>query len=124
VRVAWQHPETHRARTVSRTALARRRVTLALAASALLLGGCIPLPGGYVLSRKTVVAKEGDATLVADDGSRCRIPQRSFVEVQTGDEHTCAWNEGSDAGRTPGRVPAPAFPRPTLPPPSDGAPTG
>jgi hypothetical protein len=87
---------------------------LALAASSLLLGGCIPLPAGYALSRKTVAAKEGDATLVADDGTRCAVPPRTFVQVQPGDDHTCAWNEADGAGRAP----VPSFPRrPSIPQP-------
>ena len=88
--------------------LVRRRLRYMLAGGSLLLGSCIPLPGGHALTRKTVAAKEGDATLVADDGARCTVPPRAFTAVQPGDEHACAWKEPEGA-RTP---PAPGVPRP------------
>ena len=88
--------------------LVRRRLRHMLAGWALLLGGCIPLPGGHALTRKTVVAKEGDATLVADDGARCTVPPRTFTAVQSGDEHACVWKEPEGGTRTP---PAPSVPR-------------
>ncbi len=76
---------------------------------------CVPLPGGYVLSQKPVAAKEGAATLVADDGTRCRVPPGAFAEVKPGDEHSCAWHEGAAAGRAPERAQDPTVPRRTPP---------
>ena len=84
-----------------------RRLRHTLAAGALLLGGCIPLPGGHALTRKAVAAKEGDATLVAEDGARCTVPPRTFTAVQPGDEHACVWKEAEGAVRTP---PIPSVP--------------
>ena len=81
--------------------LLRRRLRRTLAGGALLLGGCIPLPGGHALTRKTVAAKEGTATLVADDGARCTVPPRTFTALQAGDEHACVWKEPEGSVRTP-----------------------
>jgi hypothetical protein len=89
----------------------RQRIGLALLGGGLLLSGCLPLPGGYSLSRKPVAAKEGSAVLVADDGTRCGVPPRTFAEVTIGDEHRCAWNESESSIRTPGTLPSPRFPR-------------
>jgi hypothetical protein len=74
---------------------------LLLAASVLFLAGCIPLPRGHSLTRKTVAAKEGEATLVADDGARCRVPPSTFTAVQPGEEHACVWKEVDSSTRTP-----------------------
>ena len=94
--------------------LLRRRLRHVLAGGALLLGGCIPLPGGHALTRKMVATKEGDATLVADDGARCTVPPRTFTAVQPGDEHACVWKEPEGDVRTP---PIPGASRPTRRPP-------
>ena len=61
-----------------------------------LLAACIPLPGGYQLTSKVVVAVEGANTLVAADGTRCVVSDKAFAEARVGVAHTCAW------GRTPG----------------------
>lgn len=94
------------------TLLTRRQLCRALAAGALLLAGCIPLPGGQALSRKTVASKEGEATLVADGGARCTVSADTFAAVRVGDEHSCIWNE--HAGKpehtaAPPHVPDPLY---------------
>jgi hypothetical protein len=94
-----------------------------------LLGGCLPLPGGHALTRKIVAGKEGEATLVADDGARCRVPPRTFAAVQPGDEHACLWKETDGTVRTPptpGPRPAPRLPAGALraPAPDARAPLG
>ena len=89
---------------------ARNSAVLPLAGAAfalLLLGGCLPLPGGHALTRKIVAAKEGEATLVADDGARCKVPPRTFAAVQPGGEHACVWKEADGSP-----VPTPSAPRP------------
>lgn len=63
----------------------------------LLAAACVPLPGGRSLARRTIAAKEGDATLVADDGSRCTVPADAFARVGVGEEYACVWKE-TDVG--------------------------
>ena len=92
----------------------RRRLRHVVAGGTLLVGGCIPLPGGHALTRKTVAAKEGDATLVADDGARCTVPPGTFTAVQPGDDHACVWKEPEGGARTP----TPSVPRRPLGPPA------
>ncbi len=78
----------------------------------LLLGGCIPLPNGQALTRKTVASKEGEATLVADDGARCSVTSDTFAAVQVGDEHDCIWKEHEgkpEHTAAPPRVPDPLY---------------
>jgi hypothetical protein len=58
---------------------------------------CVPLPGGRELSRKTVWAKEGEATLVADDGARCEVSPARFERTRVGDDAACAWRLGDGA---------------------------
>lgn len=92
--------------------ITKRRLLYTLAAGLLLLGGCIPLPGGHALTRKTVASKEGEGTLVADDGARCSVPPDTFAAVQAGDEHACIWKErGGKPEHTaaPPRVPDPLY---------------
>lgn len=88
-----------------------RRLLPMLAICSLVINACIPLPHGYTVSRKTVATKEGDATLVAVDGTRCTVPSNTFVEVKPGDDHTCAWKDVDETGRTPARSPEPSIPR-------------
>ena len=45
----------------------------------------------FAVSRKRVAAKEEPATLVADDGSRCRLTEGRFRKVREGDYVTCLW---------------------------------
>jgi hypothetical protein len=89
----------------SRQARSRSRTTAVLLVALLGAAACVPLPGGRELSRKTVWGKEGDATLVADDGSRCEVGSRQFERTTVGDEAVCAWKL-PDA-RTTRRNPAP-----------------
>ncbi|GJG87983.1 hypothetical protein tb265_31640 [Gemmatimonadetes bacterium T265] len=75
-----------------------RRWFPALAAAALVLGtGCVPLPRYGYVGKAFVARKEGEKTLVADDGSTCRVKGDVFDKVQVGDNHTCAWRSPSDA---------------------------
>lgn len=70
-----------------------------LLAAAVLLAACIPLPGGYSVAKKYVAAKSDTHVLVADDGSTCRVSEKTFTEVEVGDFTTCGW---SRAGETAG----------------------
>ena len=80
-----------------------------------LLAACVPLPRGHVLDRRAVRAKEGEATLVSDDGARCKVDPATFARLEVGDEHRCVCTR-DDAGRASepgipgGRVPV--VPRP------------
>jgi hypothetical protein len=93
------------------------RALLTTIACALLCSACIPLPGNRSLSRRTVFGKQGENTLVADDGASCRVTADAFARVQIGDDHTCAWKEvnADGTGRTvpdtrPGRTTLPGRP--------------
>jgi hypothetical protein len=72
---------------------------------------CIPLPHGHEVSSRTVTGKRDDDTLLADDGSWCRVSPTVFERAKVGEGHTCVWKVGREAngGRrsVPGR-PAPA----------------
>jgi hypothetical protein len=72
---------------------------------------CIPLPHGHELSSRTVTGKRDDDTLLADDGSWCRVGPAVFERAKVGEGHTCVWKVGREAngGRrsVPGR-PTPA----------------
>lgn len=85
------------------------------------LVACVPLPGNHSLSRRTVTGKQGENTLVAQDGSACRVTAAAYERVQIGDDHTCAWKEveANGTGRAiPDTRPSPRR-RPGLPnPPS------
>ena len=76
----------------------------------LVLGGCVPLPRGHVLERRLVVAKEGEATLVSDDGARCPVDAGTFAKVNVGDEHACVWKHGETGGATAPGVPGARVP--------------
>ena len=65
-------------------------------ACVVLASACVPLPGNRSISRRMVVGKQGEDTLVADDGAWCRVTAPAFARVQVGDEHTCAWKEADD----------------------------
>jgi hypothetical protein len=73
---------------------------------ALAAAGCVPLPGSRALAPKEVAAKEGEATLVADDGSRCTVPPREFERAEVGEDAWCVWKdaEGTGGARGPARV--------------------
>lgn len=83
----------------SRQSMLRFRSMLLL--FALAAAACIPLPRGHALSRRTVWSKQGEDTLVAQDGSWCRVTATTFARVRVGDDHTCVWKEvgASGAGR-------------------------
>ncbi len=87
-----------------RTASMYRRSVLHVAMATLIggvisSGACIPLPGGYSVSRKTVAAKTGTHTLHSSDGSICNISEKEFAEIDVGDLKTCRWGpEGQSAG--------------------------
>jgi hypothetical protein len=59
----------------------------------ILLGGCLPLPGGRELSRRQVWAKEGETTLVDRDGARCQVAADRFERTRIGDRAVCAWQD-------------------------------
>jgi hypothetical protein len=53
-----------------------------------------PAHGGsdaFQVSRKRVAAKEEPATLVAEDGSRCKVTTDRFKKVRERDYVTCLW---------------------------------
>jgi hypothetical protein len=50
------------------------------------------------LAPKYVAGKEAPATLIAEDGSRCTVPEPRYREVSIGERVLCAWRTGS---RTP-----------------------
>jgi hypothetical protein len=89
----------------SRQARSRLRTPIILLVVLFAEAACVPLPGGRELSRKTVWGKEGEATLVADDGSRCEVGSRQFERTKLGDEAVCAWKLPDS--RTTRRNPAP-----------------
>ena len=64
--------------------------------------GCVPLPGGHEVSRRQVASKRGDDTLVAQDGSYCRVPRGAFEKAEVGRDYTCIWCV-SDSPRPSGR---------------------
>jgi hypothetical protein len=106
----------------------RRRSSIGIAAAcgaalALSLVGCVPRPlalpgreadprelpgrgpGGTTtkvqdnaLASKPVAGKEPPSTLIAEDGSRCLVPDRAYRETRIGAHVLCAWRTGS---RTP-----------------------
>ncbi len=76
------------------------RVALAtMICSLIVSSACIPLPGGYSVSRKTVASKTGTHTLHATDGSTCAVSEKDFADAEVGDLKTCGWGpEGESAG--------------------------
>lgn len=91
-----------------------RRITCGygFALAALLAAGCVPLPGGRNFTRRTVAQKLGENTLVAVDGSECRVKGDTYEKVQVGDAHACVWQDPrSDSVRVaqpgPARDPSP-----------------
>jgi hypothetical protein len=92
--------------------LRRSALIPALAASP----GCVPLPRGHEISSRAVAGKRDGDTLVAADGSWCRVTAAAYERARVGEGHTCMWkvdDEGRAAGsggrRPPGR---PATSRP------------
>ncbi len=84
-------------RYAGRSALMVAYATLVGCAS--LLSACIPLPRGYSVSPKSVAAKSGTHTLLADDGSTCKVSEKVFAEIDIGDVKTCTWGPaGESAG--------------------------
>lgn len=71
---------------------------IALSGAACLSAGCLPLPGGAVLSSRNVAAK-GVSELIADDGARCSVSEKTMNETRVGDSHTCVWQGGSPSER-------------------------
>lgn len=63
---------------------------LALLAVAAVLAACVK-PVHMRYDTKRVTAKEGDATLVAADGTRCMVAPTVFDATKVGDERACAW---------------------------------
>jgi len=47
--------------------------------------------GGIAPTRKAVAGKEEPFTLVAEDKSRCRVPEQQFRETSLGELVWCAW---------------------------------
>ena len=73
---------------------------------------CIPLPHGHELSSRPVSGKRGGDTLVADDGSWCRVSPAAFERARVGEGHTCVWKVGSGSSGGGRGVPdPPATPR-------------
>jgi hypothetical protein len=75
-----------------------RRIVWVIAA--LSLGGCLA-PAKYSMGadgqgwgRKPVDGKVAPATLVARDGSVCRVSAERFGRVEVGDRVTCMWSAG------------------------------
>lgn len=94
--------------------VARSFVSLAtMAAFAVLSTACIPLPGGYSVAKKYVAAKSDTHVLVADDGSTCRVSEKTFADVEVGDFTTCGW---SRAGETAGTGTVTGIQSPRKPP--------
>ena len=66
----------------------------------LVVASCVPLPGARVLARKQVVAKTGESTLIAADGSRCEVSGSHFASIKVGQDVWCVWKDKDrDAGR-------------------------
>jgi hypothetical protein len=49
------------------------------------------------LDAKRVTGKEPPATLIAEDGHRCAVPEPRYREVQIGETVLCAWRRGDRA---------------------------
>jgi hypothetical protein len=45
------------------------------------------------VSMKRVAAKEPPSTLIADDGSRCTVPERRYEETRVGSQALCVWRD-------------------------------
>ncbi len=68
----------------------------------LLLAGCAPGTGlgpqpdrfGGAVSTKQVVTKRAPETLLAEDGSACRVSPDRFAGTAVGDLVRCAWRRG------------------------------
>lgn len=85
-------------------------LSLSGAVAVVLAAGCVPLPGGHSLTRRVVAGKQPENTLVAQDGSTCRVRGDEYDRAQVGDERRCAWKDvgvdGSGRG-TPSPRPEP-----------------
>lgn len=76
--------------------IARLLIAAALAAG---LAGCWLIElgansAGLGSPSKMVQAKDPPDTLVASDGTSCRVPEARFKEIEVGDYITCVWSGG------------------------------
>ena len=82
--------------------IARLVISAALAAG---LAGCGPLiefganSAGLGSPSKPVHAKDPPDTLIASDGTSCRVPQARFEQIEVGDHITCVWSGGPSSHR-------------------------
>jgi hypothetical protein len=60
-------------------------------------GGREDLGQANGLEAKHVAGKEPPATLIAEDGDRCTVPEPRYRDVRIGEKVLCAWRTGDRA---------------------------